>query len=265
MKNSRNSKSSATTAGFISLAEATRFPLPAGLDQLLQALPGRWQIHASALQVRIYPYRTSLCRLSFRHGRWKLGLHPGLLEIPGRLLDGLVDDLFRRSKGLPANPSLRRELHQLLAQIKWPEREEIPARLRRPLQAAGRTVNLQHLFDELNSTFFNNAVVINGIGWMLRPSRRRNALFRENTRVIEVCPRFDQPGVPGSTVRFLVYHEMLHALLGAEMQGSRKVFHHRRFRQLEQDYPGYDEAQRLLAQLNRPPRRRLLRLRKKPR
>jgi hypothetical protein len=55
--------------------------------------------------------------------------------------------------------------------------------------------------------------------------------------------------VPAEFVSFIVYHERLHAALGAESRGTKQWHHTARFRHLEKQYPGFDRMQALAASL----------------
>ncbi len=53
----------------------------------------------------------------------------------------------------------------------------------------------------------------------------------------------DREAVPGFVVGFVVFHEMLHGVMGAAQRGQRRVFHTAEFRAREADHPSYHRAQ----------------------
>ena len=77
-------------------------------------------------------------------------------------------------------------------------------------------------------------------------SRRRSIRFgsysaQEN--VIRIHPLLDQDFVPQYFIRYIVFHEMLHAFLGAhESSSGRRRVHTREFRRRERAYPDYARA-----------------------
>jgi hypothetical protein len=57
--------------------------------------------------------------------------------------------------------------------------------------------------------------------------------------VVRMHPVLDQPAVPEHFVRYVLFHELLHAALPAERDGrGQRVYHSREFRRRERAYPG---------------------------
>lgn len=116
-------------------------------------------------------------------------------------------------------------------------------------QPKGRFFDLQAIYRELNWRFFGGRVD-SAITWGRRPNRRpsrsiRFGSYSEELNLIRIHPLLDAEGVPGYFVRYIVFHEMLHAYLGVRsMPSGRRVIHSREFMQLEQTYPEYDRAVR---------------------
>jgi len=87
-----------------------------------------------------------------------------------------------------------------------------------------------------------------GITWGRRGARRaRRSLqlgsFDPETCVIRVHPVLDQPAVPRSFVRYVVFHELLHAELNEPCQGEKRALHHGpEFRRREAGYAGTARA-----------------------
>ena len=111
------------------------------------------------------------------------------------------------------------------------------------------------------------------ITWGRRSSSRpRRSLqlgsYDPETAIIRIHPVLDQPAVPYFFVRYVVFHELLHAVLGDEPAGpgGRRPHHGPRFQRAEQAYEDYDRALRwqddhirelmLSARTGRPMRRR---------
>ncbi len=63
--------------------------------------------------------------------------------------------------------------------------------------------------------------------------------FDPETAIVRVHPVLDQPAVPRSFVRYVVFHELLHAALNESCENTKRaVYHGLEFRRLEQAYPG---------------------------
>ena len=61
---------------------------------------------------------------------------------------------------------------------------------------------------------------------------------------ITLSPVLDAPGVPGFVVRYIVYHEMLHAVFETASAGVRKRHHHAEFRRAERAFPDFARAKK---------------------
>jgi hypothetical protein len=107
--------------------------------------------------------------------------------------------------------------------------------------------DIRAMYDLLNRKFFNGAVTA-GITWgrMPPPRRRRSIRFGSYTaedRLIRIHPLLDQDFVPEYFVRYIVFHEMLHAYLGlGRASNGRRCVHGPEFQRCERAYPDYHKA-----------------------
>ncbi len=121
---------------------------------------------------------------------------------------------------------------------------EIRAHAPPPREAAqGRHYDLREIFDSVNGEYFANSIVA-PISWgakRRRRSVRRRTLGSYNrlTGGISINPLLDSPSVPAYYLRFIVYHEMLHAHIGAERKSTRRVWHTKAFREKERQFGDY--------------------------
>ncbi len=120
------------------------------------------------------------------------------------------------------------------------------------VEPQGRYFDLAQLFDEQNQAEFEGRVHAR-ITWGQMPTARRRRSIRlgsytEETRLIRIHPLLDQSFVPEFVVRFIVFHEMLHADLGI-LRGSngRRQMHTPEFRRRERQHPDYDRAEEWIA------------------
>lgn len=107
---------------------------------------------------------------------------------------------------------------------------------------------LQEIYDEVNREHFDDTIDA-PITWGRMPStrRRRRSIrlgsYTPEDHLIRIHPYLDQHFVPRYFVRYIVFHEMLHAHLGVfESPSGRLRVHTPEFRKLEQQYPDYDRA-----------------------
>jgi len=93
------------------------------------------------------------------------------------------------------------------------------------------------------------------IGWSRMNSgqvRRRIRLgsWSEQHRLIRIHPALDSSEVPSFVLAFVVFHEMLHAMIGFEQRGSRRSVHGAKFRALEVSHPDHDRAEEWIEKMS---------------
>ncbi len=111
----------------------------------------------------------------------------------------------------------------------------------------GKHFDLEAIYDKLNHEHFDGKVTT-PITWG-RPymgKRRRSISFGSYDAqgdLIRINSALDAPFVPGFFVEYIVYHEMLHSLVGERVApDGRRALHHGQFRRRERAYPRYDDA-----------------------
>lgn len=134
-------------------------------------------------------------------------------------------------------------------------------------QPRGKVHDLQPLFDRLNREHFQGSLRAL-VRWSPRPgglSTHREVRSDGATHhVITIGQLYDHKDVPVYAVEGVLFHEMLHIvhppLAGT---GAKRIVHHRRFREAERAFPGFErwrewegrEVPRLLRSLRRRTRR----------
>ena len=119
----------------------------------------------------------------------------------------------------------------------------------------GRHHDLRALYDEVNREHFGGSIAAH-ITWgrMPRGGRRRSIRFGSYSvrqHLIRIHPLLDQAFVPRYFVRYIVFHEMLHAHLGvSENESGRRSIHPPEFKQAEQAYPDFERATAWLEEAN---------------
>lgn len=175
-------------------------------------------------------------------------LESGLLRVRCLRQFALADDAvvhalarFISSRSADARQTLR----EFSAQVGVSEER----RVRRPRYAPplGRHHNLRNHFDEENIARFAGDFRAR-IGWSFgaRGKERRSirlGSWAPEHRLIRVHPVLDHANVPDYVVSFVVFHEMLHGVVGPSQQGQRTVFHTPEFRAREATHPHFRSAQ----------------------
>ncbi len=134
--------------------------------------------------------------------------------------------------------------------------ERLPAAPAKPgrLRACGAAHDLGALAEELRREHFASEFETPGrlppITWGRGSRGRARRSLRLGScdpdgRLVRVHPVLDQPGVPRFFVRFVLHHELLHALIPPRQSGDGRWIHHgREFRARERAYPDYERALR---------------------
>lgn len=117
---------------------------------------------------------------------------------------------------------------------------------RPPVVSAGRFHDLGQIFDELNREFFHGACAAR-ITWGHAGNQRYRrtiqlGCFVARDGLIRVHPSLDQAFVPRRYVAWVVFHEMLHEVLGVAKRGGRRSMHPPEFGALEETFPDFREC-----------------------
>jgi hypothetical protein len=199
------------------------------------------------LSLHITRNRVSLIRLKQAPGGGtELRVNACLLEAPPEVLRALKRFLVSRRKT---------DWQAVCVFLQRAPRENRPVR-EASLRTAGAVYDLQILLDRVNAAWFPDPCPCR-ITWGKAGSKPRRyyrrhiayGSYHRNPGVIRIHPLLDDPRVPEAFVAFIVYHERLHAALGAEEHGSRQWHHTARFRHLERQYPDFDRMQELAKSL----------------
>lgn len=118
------------------------------------------------------------------------------------------------------------------------------------LEPEGRYFDLRAIFDRLNTRHFRNRLRNYKVIW----GRKRKQLPREyfvfgsiqeEDRVIRINPWLDQRFVPLWFLEYVLYHEMLHAVVPDERGlGTRCCVHTAEFNRREREFRFYERARR---------------------
>ena len=114
----------------------------------------------------------------------------------------------------------------------------------------GEYFDLKAIFDKLNAKYFSKSLRRYRVIWGRRRRQRPKTYFifasiQEEDRVIRVHPLLDASFVPLWFMEYVLYHEMLHAVVPDEFdQNGRRLVHTDRFRAREQQFPAYRRARR---------------------
>ena len=180
-----------------------------------------------------------------REGRLLVRLSDLFKRAPASVLEALAAILLTKLYGRTVPVTARSVYREFSNSPEMRRRAQVSQRKRgRKLLASpvGNCYHLTVLFDELNQEYFNGRLPYVRLGWSLRKSRRILGHFDPAHRTITLSRWLDQPKVPAVVVRFVLFHEMLHAKFLAQSFFNVRNPHSRRFREEEQAFCGHQEA-----------------------
>ncbi len=110
----------------------------------------------------------------------------------------------------------------------------------------GKYFNLYDIYRRLNKNYFDNKLDLN-ITWGKRSSKtyvkkRQLGSYNKKDKLIRINPVLDNKKVPDFYIEFIVYHEMLHAVLDTKMANKRRIVHSREFKEKERHFYRYEDA-----------------------
>ncbi|TAN41526.1 MAG: hypothetical protein EPN22_15200 [Nitrospirae bacterium] len=114
------------------------------------------------------------------------------------------------------------------------------------INTAGRHHDLRPLFDRINAEYFGGMIKAR-ITWGIKSSRRtcrKRTLgsYTGSSNIIRINPVLDKKNVPDYFISFVIYHEMLHEVLGEGLQGGRRRLHSKEFKNKEKLFNDYERA-----------------------
>lgn len=212
--------------------------------ELSARLNGRWR---RPVRLTLTRNRASMITVRFEpDGEVVLRVHEAFLRAPAPVLAALVRYVRRRrradwgivcafARGIP---------NQVAAGAERGSGGDIG-------RAAGQVYDLAVIHGDVNGVFFGGRVKC-GIRWGRRTPRRRVRGRRRSMRFgswdaarreIRIHPALDDERVPAEFVRYIVFHEMLHAVVPGVWTGGRRRDHTAQFRALERSFPKLAEME----------------------
>src|SRR5438552_17661968 len=145
-------------------------------------------------------------------------------------------------KGLKGN-SARRTKRKIA-------RSRLPLQRHLGLETEGRYFDLRGLFNKLNARHFGNRLRGYKVIWGRKRRERPKEYFifvtiQEEDRVIRINPCLDQKFVPLWLLQYILYHEMLHAVVPDKTRrNGRRWVHTEEFNRREREFRFYKRARR---------------------
>ena len=116
-------------------------------------------------------------------------------------------------------------------------------------QARGRHLDLEPIFDRLNSEYFEAALKKPRISWSTKRSRYILGRYDSTHDTIFISRLFDSVNVPAYVVEYVMYHEMLHVRHQTRVRDCRMQVHTPEFKNAERRFAHFTAAKEWLKTL----------------
>lgn len=232
-----------------------------GLSEVFEAhRPEGWE--RCKVAARFYPYRDLRHTWRVSRGRVDLRVSDYLEGAPARVLEDLGVYLWARIARRPVPVAAKRRYDRYTAQRAfWAQhRAAYLARGHNLLGSPeGTWRDLRVGFEALNRVYFAGRLERPDLTWTRLRSRTRFGYSHPPLNLLVISRIFDDSRIPSFVLDYLLYHELLHFTLGAEVRGSYQLWHSAEFRQAEHAFPRWEEAESWLQEIadGRAPRGRL--------
>ncbi|MBN1521934.1 MAG: hypothetical protein JW928_05310, partial [Candidatus Aureabacteria bacterium] len=174
----------------------------------MEALKDAIELHVPfPLEVKITDNRTTMISVSRKKGLVNLRIHWMFLHAGKDVKKALVHFLGRPEK------AYRRTINDFIRDFPLPGKSRND---RAALRPQGKYFDLRRVFHEVNREYFGGEICSKiSFGKRIRKKRKVRYInlgyYREDADTIFISSRLDRREVPEIFVKFIVYHEMLHA------------------------------------------------------
>ena len=115
----------------------------------------------------------------------------------------------------------------------------------------GQHHDLEHLFMKVNEAYFDDCLPKPRLTWSSVASRRILGRYQPSRDRVLINKILDHQSVPSFVLEFVMYHELLHKMIGVERVKSRYMAHTSYFRQQERAFKRYHEATKWIEEWGR--------------
>lgn len=205
-------------------------------------------------RVELIPTRNRVSMISVLfvgEGHVRIRLHEQFLVAPPSVRDALAAYLRTRHRAeWKIVADYARKIHV-------PPTDHAVRTVAQRLSTRGAIHDLKEIAADVNTRFFNGRILYQ-IGWGVRRTRNRRRArsysirygsWSGSTRTIRINPLLDDIRVPREFAAYIVFHEMLHAVVPGEHLPGRRIDHGTVFRKLERHYPDFARMRQLSADL----------------
>jgi predicted SprT family Zn-dependent metalloprotease len=193
------------------------------------------------LKVKINDNRSTMLSVRWEPDYTRVSLHRIFLNAPQNVMDALA--CYIRHKDKSIHSSVRVFIEDSLKKLDYSHTLN-----RSKLYVQGNIYNLKHIYNELNSQYFDDRLEL-FITWFGKPNLRKSSritfgLYYDPLKLIKINRILDSPSFPDYFVKYVVYHELLHYVCPSyyDEKGIHRI-HSKEFKEKEKHFLHYQIAQ----------------------
>ncbi|MCM8763764.1 MAG: SprT-like domain-containing protein [Candidatus Omnitrophica bacterium] len=177
-----------------------------------------------------------IIQIEKKEGKKKVKVHRCFLDAPEEIIDAVAEFILGNRKRYHRQKLVRFAREKISAEIS----DKVK------IEYEGEVYNLREIFNFLNAKYFNNYITSKiTFGRRFNSKRSRSIVFgnyNPEKNLIRINRALDSHLVPEFFIRYIVFHEMLHAHM--YLSGSNSSGHSKRFKKKELSYSESKIAER---------------------
>lgn len=174
---------------------------------------------------------------------YRIVVNQGFCGAPPDVIHALVCTILTRSKGKHlqrirdyTNEERFQKISSALS-LKSPGLQENPA---------GQHYDLVEIFNRVNEEYYSGDIERPILIWNRTITHRKLGHYQPSTDTVMISITLDNPGVPSFVLDYVMYHELLHKLIGVQEVDGRHYAHSPSFKIEERKFRQYAEAKDFL-------------------
>jgi hypothetical protein len=197
------------------------------------------------VSVRFRKYANANSRIRLDRDRLAVDISDVLQGAPAPIQEALAILLISKLLGRSPDPQSVAQYQRYVntAQVQHALQSVKRARGRKSMRhPSGVFFDLNEIFKDLNSRYFEGKLRMPTIGWSLRGSRSTLGHYDPAHDAIVLSRLLDSAQSSYLIVSYVLFHELLHTIYPAESRTSRRCVHTAEFKTAEKRFEGYDRA-----------------------
>lgn len=197
------------------------------------------------VSVRFRKYANANSRIRLDRDRLAVDISDVLQGAPAPIQEALaillVSKLLRRRPDPLCVAQYQRYVNtaQIQNALQSAKRERGRKAMRPP---SGAFFDLNKIFDDLNSRYFEGKLPVPIMGWSLRASRSTLGHYDPAHEAIVLSSLLDSARSSYLIVSYVLFHELLHTIYPTEPRTSRRCVHTPEFKRAERGFADYEKA-----------------------